>query len=98
MARARKVDLLDDEIVVSLECGPVGNVGQGDDEVLGDDQLRGLGTFGGAGSFSIGSGRIGRRRFEAAGSDHGAGFEALESSDFVFELLEAFLLAPDDFE
>ena len=41
---------------------------------------------------------VGQTRFEATGSDHGARFQALEAGDFVFELLEAFLLGADDLD
>ena len=36
------------------------------------------------------------RSFEATGSDYGACFRTLEPRNFVFELLDAFLLAADD--
>src|SRR4051794_23153124 len=42
--------VLDDEVLVSLEDGPVGDVGQGDDGLLGDGRLGGLGAILGAGA------------------------------------------------
>ena len=102
MTRGREDQLLDDEVLVALEDGPLRAVGQRDDDLLGDGQSGGLGALGGAGAFGLGiAGRPGRR-LEGAGGDPGPGLEALEAGDLVFEemdpllvLLDAFLLAAD---
>ena len=97
--------ILNDEVLVSLEDRPGRDVGQGDDDLLGDGQLGGLGALGGAGPFRLRvAGRPGRR-LEGAGGDPGSGLEALEAGDLVFELvdalfelLDALLLEGDDVE
>jgi hypothetical protein len=90
--------VLDDEVLVPFEGRLRGYIGDRDDDLVGDDQLGGLGSLGGPGSFLAGLGRLAGRSFEATGSDHGTRFQALEASDFVFELLDAFLLGADDLE
>ena len=90
--------ILNDEVLIPLEGCLGGHVGQRDDDLVGDDQLRGLGSFSGPRSFLAGYGWRSGRSFEAAGCDHGTRFQALEAGDLVFELLDAFLLEADDLE
>ena len=87
--------ILNDEVLVPFERRLGGPIVQRDDLVR-DDELSVLGPFGGAGSFLARFGRTGGRSFEATGSDHGTRFLTLEAGDFVFKLLEAFLLGADD--
>src|SRR4051794_38265182 len=65
------------------------DVGQGDNDLIGDRQLRGLGSLGGAGAFGL---RVARRPgwpLQRAGGDPGSGLEALEVGDLVLELVDA---------
>src|SRR5882724_7836586 len=50
--------ILNDEVLVAFEDGLGRDVGQADDNLLGDGQLGGVGAFGGAGPFGI---RVARR-------------------------------------
>src|SRR5262249_30177022 len=65
--------ILDDEVLVSLEDGPLRAVGQRDDDLISDGQLGGLGALGGAGAFGLGiAGRPGRG-LEELGAIRGPG-------------------------
>jgi hypothetical protein len=82
--------ILNDEVLVAREDGPLRAVSQREDDLVGDDQLGGLGSLGGAGAFGLGVAGRPRRRFQGTGCDPGSGFEALEADDLVFELVDPF--------
>jgi hypothetical protein len=87
---ARREDqILNDEVLVSFEDGPLRDLGQADDGLLGDGQSGGLGAFGGTGPFGVRVTGRPRRRLQGTGSDPGSGLEALETSDLIFELVHA---------
>ena len=69
--------VLNDEVLVPFEGRLGRHIGQRDDDLVGDDQFRGLGPFDGPGSFLAGFGGTGWRSFEATGSDTGRVFRPL---------------------
>ena len=69
--------ILDDEVLVALEDRPGRLVDEGIDILVGDGQLGGLGSLGGAGPFADRvAGRSGRR-LEATGGDPGRALRPL---------------------
>ena len=72
-----KDQILYDEVLISFEDGPLRDVGQADDGLLGDGQLGGLGGFGGARPFGIGVAGRSRRRLQGLGAIRGRALRPL---------------------
>ena len=91
-------EFLNDIVLVALEDGVGGRVGEGHEDFAVDGELGVLGPLVGAGTFlRCGRGRMGRG-FENAGPERGPWLEPLEEGDLVLKLGDAFVLLVDDVE
>jgi hypothetical protein len=91
-------EFLDDVVLVALEDGAWGRVGERHEDFAVDGELRVLGALVGAGTFSGRCRGPGRRGFQNAGLDLGSWLEALEEGDLVFEEGDVLLLLVDEVE
>ena len=91
-------EFLDDVVLVAVEGGAWGRIGQRDEDLAMDSELGVLGALAGAGPFLGRGRRPGGRSFQGAGLNLGSRLEALEDGDLIAEAEDLFLLLVEEVE